>query len=146
VSLGFERMISMGDDTMDEPMDETAMDDGAMDDAGEAFLGLWREHIDFFVEYTLGRATGDDARAEQARVDLDGYKQASAAFFEEITGGELPADAFVANLDSHTTTVFATIDSLVAGEADTFSNLRKAAQHMPMSAEALSTAIVAATS
>ncbi|NNE72901.1 MAG: hypothetical protein HKN26_04495 [Acidimicrobiales bacterium] len=118
----------------------------AGDENGEAFLGLWREHIGFFVEYTLGRATGDDARADQARTDLDGYKQAAGAFFEEITAGELPADALVANLDGHTETVFATIDSLVAGDADIFANLRMAAMHMDGSANALATAIVAATS
>ena len=115
-------------------------------DNAEAFLGLWREHIGFFVEYTLGKATGDDARAEQAVNDLDGYKQAAGAFFEDITGGELPADALVANLDGHTSTVFATIDALVAGDPSVFSELRKAAQHMPMSALAISTAVVAATS
>ena len=113
---------------------------------GEAFLGLWREHIGFFVDYTLGVATGDQAAADQARADLDGYKQAAGAFFEEITAGELPADALVESLNVHTDTVIATIDSLVAGEADVFDNLRTAAQHMPMAALALSTAIVAATS
>lgn len=115
-------------------------------DNGEAFLGLWRQHIGFFVEYTLGRATGDDARADQAVIDLDGYKQAAGAFFEEITAGELPADAFVANLDGHTSTVIATIDSLVAGDPMVFSNLRMAAQHMSGSANAIATAVIAATS
>ena len=62
---------------------------------GEAFLGLWREHIGFFVDYTLGQATGDQAASDQALTDLEGYQQAAGAFFEEITGGELPADALV---------------------------------------------------
>lgn len=118
----------------------------AGEENGEAFLGLWREHIGFFVDYTLGVATGDDAMAEQARADLDGYKQAAGAFFEDITGGELPADALVESLDVHTDTVIATIDSLVAGDGQAFAELRVAAQHMPMAALALSTAIVAATS
>lgn len=52
---------------------------------------------------------------EQAMTDLDGYKQAAGAFFEDITAGELPADAFVASLDGHTSTVFVTIDALTAG-------------------------------
>ncbi|MEX2625547.1 MAG: hypothetical protein WD225_01620 [Ilumatobacteraceae bacterium] len=118
----------------------------AGEENGEAFLGLWREHIGFFVDYTLGVATGDEAMAEQARADLDGYKQAAGAFFEEITAGELPADALVESLDVHTETVVATIDSLVAGDGQVFAELRVAAQHMPMAALALSTAIVAATS
>ncbi|RMH70604.1 MAG: hypothetical protein D6683_15140 [Actinomyces sp.] len=113
---------------------------------GEAFLGLWREHIGFFVDYTLGKATGDDARAEQARTDLDGYKQAAGAFFEEITGGELRAEDLIASLDGHTSTVIAAIDALVAGDPSAFTKLRIAAQHMPGSAAALARAIVAATS
>jgi hypothetical protein len=113
---------------------------------GDAFLGLWREHIGFFVDYTLGAATGDDAMKTQALTDLAGYQQAAGAFFEEITAGELPADALVANLDMHISTLTATIDSLVAGDGQVFDLLRDAAQHMPSSALALSTAIVAATS
>ena len=35
--------------------------------------------------------TGDDAAVEQAMADLTGAKQASAAFFEEITGGAVSA-------------------------------------------------------
>ena len=94
----------------------------------------------------MGRATGDDARSDQAVTDLDGYKQAAGDFFEEITDGELPSDAFVAALDGHTDTVNATIDALVAGDTAVFANLRMAAQYMPMSAAAIATAIVAATS
>jgi hypothetical protein len=112
---------------------------------GEAFLGLWREHIGFFVDYTLGAATGDETMKEQALTDLAGYQQAAGAFFEEITAGELPADALVANLDMHISTLAAAIDSLVAGDGRVFDLLRDAAQHMPSSALALSTAVVAAT-
>ncbi len=115
-------------------------------DDAEAFLGLWREHIGFFVDYTLGAATGDDAMKDQALTDLSGYQQAAGAFFEEITAGELPADALVANLDMPIPTLSATIDSLVAGDGQVFDLLRDAAQHMPSSALAISTAVVAATS
>ncbi|NNE12641.1 MAG: hypothetical protein HKN41_10420 [Ilumatobacter sp.] len=113
---------------------------------GEAFLGLWRQHIGFFVDYTLGQATDDQAAVDQALTDLAGYQQAAGAFFEEITGGEIPADALIASLDVHVSTLTATIDALVAGDTAVFTNLRAAAQHMPMSALALSTGIVAATS
>ena len=115
-------------------------------DNAEAFLGLWREHIGFFVDYTLGAATGDDAMKDQALTDLSGYQQAAGAFFEEITAGELPADALVMNLDMHISTLTAAIDSLVAGDGQVFDLLRDAAQHMPSSALAISTAVVAGTS
>jgi hypothetical protein len=118
----------------------------AGDENEEAFLGLWREHIGFFVDYTLGKATGDEAMAEQALTDLDGYQQAAGAFFEEITGGELPADALIDSLQVHIDTLTTAIDSLIAGETSVFTELREAAQHMPMAAAALSSAIVAATS
>ncbi len=118
----------------------------AGDENGEAFLGLWREHIGFFVEYTLGRATGDDGRADEAALALDGYKQAAGAFFEEITGGELTSEAFVASLDGHTATVNSFIDALVAGDPTAFTKLRAAAQHMNGSANAIATAVIAATS
>ena len=118
----------------------------AGDENGEAFLGLWREHIGFFVDYTLGKATGDDAAVEQALTDLDGYQEAAGAFFEEITGGELKADDLIASLDEHVSTLTVAIDDLVAGDAKAFTDLRKAGQHMPMAAAALSGAIVAATS
>ncbi|MEO6653437.1 MAG: hypothetical protein ABIP17_12355 [Ilumatobacteraceae bacterium] len=115
-------------------------------DNAEAFLGLWREHIGFFVDYTLGKATGDQAMVDQALTDLDGYQEAAGAFFEEITAGELPADALIASLDEHVSTLTKAIDDLVAGDAAAFTDLRAAGQHMPMAALAISTAVVAATS
>ena len=133
-----------------ETLDANSVDLGeavasvAGDETGEAFLGLWREHIGFFVDYTLGQATGDQAASDQALTDLEGYQQAAGAFFEEITGGELPADALVESLDVHITTLTAAIDALVAGDAQAFDLLQAAADHMPMAATALSTAIVAA--
>ena len=118
----------------------------AGDENGEAFKGLWREHIGFFVDYTLGKATGDQAMVDQALTDLSGYQEAAGAFFEEITGGELPADALIESLDVHIETLTAAIDAVVAGDEAAFMELRKAGQHMPMTAAALSKAIVAATS
>jgi cytochrome c556 len=112
----------------------------------EAFQGLWREHIGFFVDYTLGTATGDQAMVDQALTDLDGYQEAAGAFFEEITGGELPAEALIESLDEHVATLTQAIDAVVAGDASAFTELRQAGQHMPMAALALSSAIVAATS
>ncbi|MGK2929512.1 MAG: hypothetical protein ACSLFO_08030 [Acidimicrobiales bacterium] len=118
----------------------------AGDDNREAFLGLWREHIGFFVDYTLGKATDDQAMVDQALTDLDGYQEAAGAFFEEITAGELPADALIESLDEHVATLTLAIDSVVAGDPAAFSQLRAAGQHMPMAAAAISAAVVAATS
>ncbi|HEU5082941.1 MAG TPA: hypothetical protein VFU14_06355, partial [Acidimicrobiales bacterium] len=111
---------------------------------GEAFLGLWREHIGFFVDYTLGKATGDQAMADQALTDLAGYQDAAGAFFEEITAGGLPADATVQNLDMHISTLTAAIDAMVAGDGQAFALLQDAADHMDSTALALATAITGA--
>jgi hypothetical protein len=36
-------------------------------DAEKPFLASWRQHIGFFVNYTLGKATKDDKQADQLR-------------------------------------------------------------------------------
>jgi len=134
--------------TLDE--NSVAIADAIGSVAGEenrdAFLEQWRGHIGFFVDYTLGKATGDQAMVDKALTDLDGYRQAAGAFFEEITGGELPADAVESELETHVTSLATAVDSLVAGDAAVFTQLREAAQHMPMTAAAIAAAVVAATS
>ncbi|MGD9998443.1 MAG: copper amine oxidase [Ilumatobacteraceae bacterium] len=117
----------------------------AGDEQGAAFLDLWRTHIGFFVDYTLGKATSDDAMVQQALSDLDGYRQTAGAFFEDITAGAIHAEDVEASLDEHVATLTAAIDDVVAGDSSAFHDLRIAAQHMPMAALALSTGIVAAT-
>ncbi len=118
----------------------------AGEENGEAFKGLWREHIGFFVDYTLGEATGNAEMKEQALTDLAGYQQAAGAFFEEITGGEIMPDMLVPGLEEHVATLTAAIDSMVASDPAAFTQLRAAGQHMPMAALLLATGIVAATS
>ncbi|NTW41222.1 MAG: hypothetical protein HGA44_15345 [Cellulomonadaceae bacterium] len=81
---------------------------------GTDFLSLWRAHIGFFVDYAVARATGDDAAADASLVDLDGYRPAAGAFFEEVSGGELPADAVAEGLGHHVETLAGAIDSLAA--------------------------------
>ena len=116
----------------------------AGEEKGAAFLDLWRQHIGFFVDYTKGAAGGDDA-AKQAAVDnLMGYTQDAGAFFEEITGGELPADAVAGSLVEHIETVTAAIDAVAAGETSVFDRLKAAADHVNMAAKTLAGGIVSA--
>jgi plastocyanin len=110
-------------------------------DAGEQFLALWRTHIGFFVDYTLGGATGDTAAQGAARADLDGYRAAFGAFVESATGGALPADAVAEELAVHVDSLLAAVDAVLAGSPDVFPLLRTAAQHMPGTALALAGAI-----
>jgi hypothetical protein len=99
-------------------------------DQRDAFLGLWREHIGFFVDYTLAVA-GGDADGEQAALDsLDGYRSQAGAFFEEISGGAIPADAVASSLQGHIETLTTAIDAAVAGDTTVFSELKRAATHV----------------
>ncbi len=50
-------------------------------DAEKQFLALWREHIGFFADYTVGLATDDQAKIDQAVRDLGGYAAGAGEFF-----------------------------------------------------------------
>jgi hypothetical protein len=109
-------------------------------DAEEPFLESWREHIGFFVNYTIGKATGDQAGADAAVADLTEY----AASFGELLNSvvpTLPADAVEEALGMHATTLIAAIDADIAGSPDYYTLLKDAAGHMPMTATAIAGAI-----
>ena len=86
----------------------------AGEEQGAAFLETWREHIGYFVDYAVAAAGDDQAGKDSAIVDLQGYSVQAGAFFEEVTGGELPADAVTAELEHHIETLAGAIDSMKA--------------------------------
>ena len=109
-------------------------------DAEEPFLESWREHIGFFVNYTLGEATGDQAMSDMAVADLTEY----AASFGELLNSvvpTLPADAVEEALGMHATSLIAAIDADIAGDPEYYTLLKEAAGHMPMTATAIAGAI-----
>lgn len=106
------------------------------EDAGKSFLALWRNHITFFVDYTKGKATKDAALVKKAEKGLDDYRATFGEFINSAVPG-LPADAVAEELTPHVESVFAAIDSVVAGKADAFDKLREAASHMPGTAKVL---------
>jgi hypothetical protein len=112
-------------------------------DAGDQFLALWRKHIGFFVDYTIGGATGDTAKRDAAKAALDGYRKDFGAFVESATKGKLTGDAVAADLQTHVNTLITAIDAVLAKDPSVFPKLRAAAGHMPMTADALAGAIVA---
>lgn len=113
-------------------------------EAADAFLKQWREHIGFFVDYTVGGLTGDRAAQKKAAKNLDRYERDFGQFLSEATGGELPADAATQALDEHVNTLVAAVDAAIAGDTSVFDKLYSAAHgHMPMVATALAGAIVA---
>ena len=111
----------------------------------DAFLELWRQHIGFFVDYALGAAADDQAMIDQAKDDLAGYGVQSGAFFEELSGGVIPADAVEGSLAMHVETLGAAIESAAAGDGRVFDLLKEAAAHTAdMSAKALAAGLDAA--
>lgn len=116
----------------------------AGDDQRDAFVGLWDDHIDSFADYALATAEGDDPGAGAALEELDAYKEAAGAFFEEATGGQLAADAVIDTLDGHVGSVLDAIDAIVADDPQAVEDLQRAAQHMQGAAEAIAGAVVTA--
>ena len=108
----------------------------------EQFLKLWRAHIGFFVDYTLGQATGDTGAVAAARKSLDGYRNDFGAFIEGATEGGLTQEQVAQALVPHVRSTLTAIDAVVAGDASAFDKLQQAAHHLPMIATALSGAIV----
>jgi hypothetical protein len=108
--------------------------------AGDAFLPLWRKHIGFFVDYTVGKLTNDTVKATKAKADLDGYRADFGAFLASANPN-LTKDAVAEALIPHVTATFAAIDGVVAGDGTGFEKLRIAAGHMPMLAVTLAGAI-----
>lgn len=108
----------------------------AYPDAEAPFLQAWRQHIGFFVNYTLGKATKNAAMADKAKADLDGYRTSFGQLINSVVP-ELPADAVAKELVPHVQTLLDTIDALVAGKTTVFADLEMAAMHMPGTAKIL---------
>jgi hypothetical protein len=104
--------------------------------AGDQFLALWRKHIGFFVDYTKGKATNDQAAIDKAKSNLDGYRNDFGAFISSANPN-LPKDAVAQELVPHIQTLTAAIDAVVAKDPGAFDKLRTAADHMPMTADIL---------
>ena len=113
-------------------------------DAEDQFNQIWSAHNGFFVDYTTGVATDDQAMQDQAVDDLTTvYVPQFAEFLATATG--LPEDALAELTTEHVLTTKAIVDAqgaqdfAAAAEAD-----RTAGQHMRMIGDPLSAAIVAA--
>ena len=116
---------------------------GSVYPAAEApFLASWRQHIGFFVNYTLGKATNNAAMVAKAKSDLDGYRTAFGQLINSVVP-ELPADAVAKELIPHVQTLFDAIDAAVAASPDFQTKLATAAEHRTMTAAVLTGGIVA---
>ena len=99
----------------------------------EDFVQFWNSHILMFVAYTEGVATGDQDAQDAAVADLQAYGGELAQVFDDLTLGNLPADASAPLITSHVTTLLPAIDAQGEGDfATAFERLREAATHMEM--------------
>lgn len=117
----------------------------AGDDARDQFLESWRAHIGYFVDYAVAVESGDTAGAEEAVANLRDYTTEAGMFFEEVSGGELPADAVTESLNGHVDTLAAAVDALAAGDPEAFSLLKMAGDHVVEGAAVLSGGLATAT-
>jgi len=110
--------------------------------AQDAFLPLWRKHIGFVVDYTVGVATKDQAKQDKAVDDLLQYTQDFGAFLNSANPS-LPKAAVADLVKTHVLTLKPVIDAAAAGDTmKVYAELRTAMGHMDMIANALSEAIV----
>jgi len=110
--------------------------------AEDAFLPLWRRHIGFVVDYTVGVATKDKAKQDKAVQDLVGYSQDFGAFLASANPN-LPKDVVAGLVKDHILTLKPVIDAQAAGDQPkVYTLLRGATSHMRMIADPLAEAIV----
>src|SRR5512146_11895 len=110
-------------------------------DAEKAFLPLWRKHIGFVVDYTVGIATKDKAKQDKAVADLIKYSEDFGAFLSSANPN-LPKNAVAELVKGHIVTLKEVVDTQAAKEWPmVYSNLRTAASHMAMIADPLGMAI-----
>jgi hypothetical protein len=117
---------------------------GRPDDLDPEFLdgpSLWRDHIGFFVDYTVALAKKDEAGQQEAVENLTGYTGAFSGFLAEATG--LPQEALQEGLVMHITQLKGAIDAYAAGDYEQYFTLsREAYEHMIATGDTLAAAIV----
>ncbi len=109
--------------------------------AEQAFLPLWRRHIGFFVDYTVGVATNDKAKQDKAVSDLLGYTQDFGAFLASANPN-LPKNVVAELVKTHVITLKDVVDAQAAkNQGRAWMAARTAAGHMQMIADPLAAAI-----
>jgi hypothetical protein len=111
--------------------------------AGNAFLNgrfQWRDHVRFFVDYTVAVAKKDQAGQKKAVANLTRYTVEHGKLLGSATG--LPAKAVQADLLQHVLELKAQLDAYANGQyAKAASIYQDAYAHMFMTADLLAGAI-----
>ena len=115
------------------------------DEAADTFLNgpsLWRDHISFFVDYTVALAKKDTAAQKEAVDNLVGYTGAFSGFLAQATG--LPQAPLQEGVTEHVMQLKGALDAYAAGNHGKVARLtREAYAHMVMTGDTLAGAIVA---
>ena len=111
--------------------------------AADQFNQIWSAHNGFFVDYTTGVATKDQAKQDKAVKDLTTiYLPQFSTFLAGAT--DLPVDAVTALVKEHVLTTKAIVDAQAKGDWTAIAAAdRIAGQHMAMLGNPLAKAIVA---
>ena len=114
------------------------------EEAGEEFLNggsKWRDHIRFFVEYTVALAKKDKAGQKKAVDALNGYVASTSSFLAQATG--LPQPALEKAITAHVLQLKGQIDAYAQGDYRRAYRLaRQAHAHMFMTGGTLAVGIV----
>src|ERR1041384_2548425 len=109
-------------------------------DAEAAFLPLWRRHIGFVVDYTVGVASKDKAKQDKAVNDLVAYTDDFGAFLASANPN-LPKPVVAGLVRHHVITLKEVIDAQAAMDpAKAWNAARTAAGHMQQIADPLAEA------
>jgi hypothetical protein len=110
-------------------------------DAEQAFLPLWRKHIGFAVDYTVGVASNDKGKQDKAVGDLIAYTKDFGAFLN-AANPNLPTKVVADLVQHHVVTLKTVIDAQASkDQAKAYAALRTAAGHMQAIADPLADAI-----
>jgi hypothetical protein len=113
-------------------------------DAREEFLNggsKWRDHIRFFVAYTVAKAKNDKVGQKKAVRDLMGYVASFSTFLSKATG--LPQPAVQKSITAHVMQLKGQLDAYAAGAHGKSATLtRDAYAHMFETGDAVAGAIV----
>jgi hypothetical protein len=112
------------------------------DEAEEQFLELWRQHIGFFVDYTVATAEDDQEARAAALEKLDGYRQGFATFLGNANPNIEP-DTVAAGLQMHVDQLTGALDTYADGDYDAaYAQIRESYAHMFGTGDLLAGAIV----
>lgn len=85
------------------------------EEAGAQFKSIWESHIGFFVDYTVGAKTNDQAKMDQAVADLNGYVESISTFLS-TANPNLPKDAVASLVSEHVGLLKEAVDKHGAGD------------------------------